>query len=224
MTDIPPEYFNQIVIGDARELAKRIPDESVDLIFTDPIYDRIDDYRWLAKTAARVLKPNGSLLVFQWASHMRETLNALNPLILEWIFSLYIPNRTKDTRCKAGFNKWTPCLWLSRGDVKSPRVADLIQCNAFQSVLGDGTSNHEWSKSPEFFYYYIDAICNINDSVLDPFVGGGTVPAVCKMLGRNYIAFEIDPDTAERARERVRNTQPPLFVLQPEQAVMDLVE
>lgn len=45
MIDIPPEYLNQIVTGDARELAKRIPDESVDLIFTDPIYDCIDDYR-----------------------------------------------------------------------------------------------------------------------------------------------------------------------------------
>jgi hypothetical protein len=30
------------------------------------------------------------------------------------------------------------------------------------------------------------------------------------MLQRNYIAFEIDPDTAEMARERVLNTQPPL--------------
>jgi hypothetical protein len=38
---------NGIYCGDARELAKAIPDESVDLIFTDPIYDRIDDYRWL---------------------------------------------------------------------------------------------------------------------------------------------------------------------------------
>ena len=34
--DIPLEYRNQIVTGDARELAKRIPDESIDLIFTSP--------------------------------------------------------------------------------------------------------------------------------------------------------------------------------------------
>ena len=58
--------------------------------------------------------------------------------------------------------------------------------------------------------------------ILDPFTGGGTVPAVCKMLGRNYIAFEIEPATAEAARERVLNTQPPLFVLEPEQVEMQL--
>jgi len=40
------------------------------------------------------------------------------------------------------------------------------------------------------------------------------------MLGRNYIAFEIDPATADLARERVRNTQPPLFVPEPEQMEM----
>jgi len=43
------------------------------------------------------------------------------------------------------------------------------------------------------------------------------------MLGRRYLAFEIDPDSAELARERVRNTQPPLFVPQPEQATLNMV-
>jgi DNA modification methylase len=33
-----------IYTGDARELSRAIPDESVDLIFTDPVYDRIEDY------------------------------------------------------------------------------------------------------------------------------------------------------------------------------------
>jgi len=41
-------------------------------------------------------------------------------------------------------------------------------------------------------------------------------------LGMHYLAFEIEPDVAERARERVRNTQPPLFVMEPEQTEMGL--
>ena len=209
---IPPEYQNQIVTGDAKELAERIPDKSISLIFTDPEYEKIEDYSWLAETALRVLKPGGSLLAFQWAAYMRETLNALSPLKLEWILSLYIPNRSKDTRCKAGFNKWTPCLWLSRGDAKSPRVADLLQCNAFQAVFNDGSSNHEWSKSPEFYYYYTNAFTRSDSIVFDPFVGGGTAAAVCKMLRLNYIAFEIDPQKAERAREKVKTTREPLIV------------
>ena len=42
------------------------------------------------------------------------------------------------------------------------------------------------------------------------------------MLGRHYVAFEIDPNVAERARERVANTQMPLFVPEPEQMEMAL--
>jgi len=39
-------------------------------------------------------------------------------------------------------------------------------------------------------------------------------------LLREGRVFEIDPDVAESARERVRNTQPPLFVMQPDQEAM----
>ena len=206
---------NGIYTGDARELAQAIPDESIDLIFTDPVYDQIDDYQWLTEMAAKKLKVTGSLLVFQWAGFLRETFMVVLSLAYEGLLALYIPNRTKDTRNKVGFNKWTPCLWMSRGQVKSPKAHDILRCNAFEPVFGDGSSNHPWSKSPEFFAYYITALKP--EVILDPFCGGGTVPAVCKMLGRKYLAFEIDPEVAEKARERVRNTNPPLFVLEPEQ-------
>ena len=55
------------------------------------------------------------------------------------------------------------------------------------------------------------------DIVLDPFCGSGTTCLAARALGRHYLAFEIDPDTCELARERVRNTQPPLFVPEVEQ-------
>jgi DNA modification methylase len=215
------DMLNQILTGDARELSKSIPDGSIDLIFTDPEYEKIEDYAWLAAEAARALKPGGSLLCFQWAAYLRETLNALNPLKLEWVFSLYIPNRTKDTRCKAGFNKWTPCLWLSRGDAKSPRTADIMQCNAFQAVYGSGKSNHIWSKSPEFFVHYIEAFTKPGAICYDPFAGGGTLAAAAKITHRNFIAFEIDPTRADAARERVADTQPMCPILLGSQEAMD---
>jgi len=109
-------------------------------------------------------------------------------------------------------------LWFMKG--KSSRqtwiVSELGQ--AYQSK----NFGHEWGKNFGAVAYYVNAFTDNNGLVVDPFSGGGTVPAVCKMLGRHYLAFEIDPGVAERARERVRNTQPPLFVMQPEQAEMEL--
>lgn len=216
-------YLNTITTGDARELARALPDSSVDLIFCDPVYERIEDYAWLAETAARVLRPGGSLLCFQWTGFLQQTFAAMSALSFEWMFSLYIPNRTKDTRCKAGFNKWTPCLWFSSGDAKSPRTADIMQCNAFQAVFGTGESNHPWSKSPEFIFHLMERFTRPGAIVFDPFTGGGTVPAVCKMLNRNYIAFEVDPATAERARQRVDATQAmhPAFTAEQEAMVLE---
>ena len=55
------------------------------------------------------------------------------------------------------------------------------------------------------------------DIVLDPMCGSGTTPKMAKQTGRNWIGFDISEEYCELARKRVRETQPPLFVEQPEQ-------
>jgi DNA modification methylase len=63
-------------------------------------------------------------------------------------------------------------------------------------------------------------LCPPDGLVLDPFAGGGTVAASARREGRHSLSFEIDPDVAERARQRVAQTPVPLFTLEPEQAEM----
>jgi len=69
---------------------------------------------------------------------------------------------------------------------------------------------HATPKPEELMRRVIKATSNEGNIILDPMCGSGTTALASRQLGRNYIAFEIDPDTAELARERVRNTQPPL--------------
>jgi DNA modification methylase len=223
-TTIPPEYLNQIVTGDARELAKRIPDESVDLIFTDPPYPRefLPLYGWLAETAARVLKPGGSVMALCGHAYLPTILDMMREhLNYHWLNCQYQPTATSTATFwpRMVFIRWKPLVWFVKGKYT----------NRF--IIQDGVSpamqdkRFHWWGQPEdsAMYWLFEMLQRLENSItLDPLAGGGTVPAVCKMLGRNYIAFEIDPDTAERARERVRNTQPPLFVLQPEQSDMNL--
>jgi DNA modification methylase len=215
---IPEEYRNAIVTGDARELARRIPDESVDLVFTDPVYDRIEDYRWLAETAARVLKPDSACLVFtgpEWDTRCAVALGE-GGLRERWRFVYYLPGSSQRATC--GFNHYVPLLWFEKGHSKQRGTrADVFLAQAY--LLR--TANHRWNKDPRYVKQHIEAFTTEGAVIYDPFTGGGTVPAVCKMLGRNWIASEIDPDTAERARQRVAETQPPLFVLSEEQAVME---
>jgi DNA modification methylase len=206
------DMLNQITTGDARELAERIPDESVDLIFTDPVYERIEDYAWLAATAARVLKPNSAALVFCGIGYLPETLDAmrLGGLHYRWQGLWYQSNNMQ--RADMGFCNYSPFLWFEKG--RSKVVSPTGDVANVPIPSGKDNHNHRWNKRPELIARYLKAFSRPGALVWEPFAGGGTIPAVCKMHHRNYIAFEIDPATAVAARERVANTQPmhPAFV------------
>ena len=131
--DIPEEYRNQIVTGDARILAERIPDESIDLIFTDPVYDRIDDYKWLAETAARVLKPDSSALIWCGIGYLPQTLRALNGnnLQFKWQFVAGRPRGFPSRYCmQRVFSNWQSLLWFEKG-ISWPidTISDLVFSN-----------------------------------------------------------------------------------------------
>ena len=48
---------------------------------------------------------------------------------------------------------------------------------------------------------------NDYDTVLDPFMGCGTVPAVAKKMNRKYIGYEIDTTYYQQAVKRVSNAK-----------------
>ena len=215
-----PNDENQgIYTGDARELARAIPDESVDLIFTDPVYQNIDDYRWLAETAARVLKPDSACLAWTSIPMLPEVIQVMSiSLSYAWLLD-WLRHSLNIYYGRTGLTIKVPCLWMEKGNSKTrKRFADLYSTG--NTSISDG--GHKWSKPVPIITKWIDGFVEKGSIIIDPFTGGGTVPVVCKMLGRRWLAFEIDPDTAERARERVRNTQPPLFVMEPEQMEMGL--
>lgn len=76
---------------------------------------------------------------------------------------------------------------------------------------------HQTQKPIDLLNQLIHVAVPAGGIVCDPFCGSGSTCVSAKILGRRYLAFEIDPDIAELARNRVRNTQPPLFIPEPEQ-------
>lgn len=210
--DIPLEWRNQIITGDARVLTERIPDESISLILTDPVYDRMDDYRWLGEEAARILKPDTSLLAFCSIGLLGETISALSEasgLSYRWLLTANFAGR----RLFYGklHNSMMVCVWMQKGKGKLWGIVGdsttLPPIRPARYLQGDGAS---WDKHPKIMRMYVNAFCPEGGIIFDPFAGLGSTPAYAMALGRNYLAFEIQPDIAERARERVANTQPPL--------------
>lgn len=201
------EWEAGIYTGDAKELARDIPDESVDLIFADPIYENVDDYEWLAIIASRILKPNRACLAWVSTPLMPEVINVMHGY-LDWAWCLYW-NRSTDVKFypgRAGITVITPCLWFEKGkSEKHANYADYVLAG-----WDDTTSNHQWSKPRRVVEKWTTLLSARDAVVFDPFCGGGTVPVVCKLLNRQYLGFEIDPVIANSARKRLYHTQPPL--------------
>ena len=216
-----PNDENQgIYTGDARELAEAIPDESVDLIYTDPPYPKefLSLYGWMAEEAARILKPGGSLFTFAGHAYLPTVMNMLTRhLNYHWINCHYQPTVTRTATFwpRMVFIRWKPVLWFVKGEYK----------NRF--IIQDGVSPqaadkryHKWGQPTSGSIYWLYEMGTRIDTeaiVFDPFCGGGTTPAVCKQIFLRWIAFEILAETADDARKRVRETQPPLFVPEPQQ-------
>lgn len=202
--------LDTILTGDARALAARIPDKSVDFIFTDPVYERIEDYAWLAETAARILKPNRACLV--WCSNRGQfaAKAAMEPH-LTFVLPL---NYTKVAKAHRAFGYktflWTtPCLWFQKGThADHTWLVDTVidHGNAIISTATPPKDSYKWHKNPEAYISWLKAFSRPGDVVYDPFTGSGSLPVECKRLGRHFLASEIDPQVAEQARQRLAAT------------------
>lgn len=203
-----PNDTNQgVYTGDARILSEAIPDESVDLIFTDPIYQNIDDYRWLAETAARVLVNGGNVLIYLAHYYLDRVLEVMGrSLNYRWLLV--------EKKISSGgliwsyrlYSHYVPLLWFTKGQPKGK----LSRIDFLWSIPKGAEVNYQWSKNRCRIEYWLSRFSESADIVWDPFCGGGAGQAACKTLGRRYLAFEIISEIANLARRRIANTQPPL--------------
>lgn len=216
------ELINKITTGDAKELAQRIPDESIDLIFTDPVYDQIEDYEWLANEAMRVLKNDSACLVYCAIGNLPDVHNAMRGggLSYRWrLVTRTVWSNEFHGKLLVGTQE---CLWYEKGKSKILQSIFDLEMATMKERGNYKRNGKNWGKHLGIAKRYIETFCPSQGIFLDPFCGSATNLVACKILGRDYIAFEIDPIIAELARDRVLNTQPPLFVLEPEQQEMEI--
>jgi DNA modification methylase len=204
---------NKIYNEDCLEGLKRLEDNSIDLVITDPPYNWGKDFE------------NDNLEEKEYWEFIVKVFEELYRISKSWI-SVDIP-RTRlldfqkvicnkfifyDYFCLAVNNSMANCgLGIDRFSLKiiaKKNQEDKIKhrkSNLFishRSSTGKYTG-HPTQKDLNGYKYIIQMLSNEGDLVLDCFMGSGTTAVACKQLNRNFIGFEISKDYLDMCNKRL---------------------
>jgi len=208
------KYLNKIICGDCLEILKELPDNSVDLVLTDPPYginyDNKDLNRQSPENFGKIENDNGEIdylnliTEFQRISKMVIVFGAINfmqDLPYKGIWICW-DKRTKIEADKV-FGSPFELAWCNKisGYDKIYRIMHGGVINADRKELKKRV--HPTQKPVELMKRIIEDFSKEDDIVLDPFLGSGTTAVACKQLGRNYIGIELSKEYCSIAKKRL---------------------
>ncbi len=180
--------------------------------------------KWLTQ-AKRVLKDDGSIYLFmgvRYISYVYAILEQeLNMTFNSWITWFYTQGIGKIKGFSPRhddilfFTKHPKNYTFNLDEVRVPQkfyrsVNNMRGANPgnvwqFSHVhyCNENRCLHPTQKPEGLFERMILASSNIDDTVLDPFVGSGTALRVCQQLGRNCIGIDKNPSYVEMAKKRL---------------------
>jgi DNA modification methylase len=191
----------QVRGGDFRDILGDIPDGAESLVLTDPPYSRasIPLYGDLARLAARVLVPGGSLIAYA-GNYALPQIGALMNKHLRYWHTLCLKHSGGSARLpgKYVFVGWKPLLWYVKGErANNKLMADVIQSSPPDKTL------HEWEQGEVEAAYLIERLSRPGDLILDLMCGSGTTLVTALKLGRRALGVEIDEERAKVATARL---------------------
>jgi site-specific DNA-methyltransferase (adenine-specific) len=201
--DLPADARCRLFVADVAGMADRLAPGSVDCIVTDPPYPRqfLPVYADLARTAAHVLKPGGSCLVMVGQSYLPEIIAAMTPhLRYHWTVAYLTPGGQATQLWDRKVNTfWKPVLWFVNGDHAGDWVGDVVR----SSPNDNDKRFHHWGQSESGMADLLRRFTAAGQTILDPFLGGGTTGVVALDLGRMFVGADIDGKAVETAQARL---------------------
>ena len=171
---------NILAFGDCNEILSCIEKNSVDLVLTDPPYN---GYRSLADLCPPLMKNGTSLITFTEHCVLEDAVSAFRDrLNYHWLLAV---NRREKTRGGIEIH-WRPALWYVKSYHGGGALWDMITADDF-----------EWC------VIVIENLTRPGDTVLDPFLGSGTVALAAIELDRHFIGIENDQYTFATAVSRI---------------------
>ncbi|WP_460299806.1 DNA-methyltransferase [Clostridium botulinum] len=201
---------------------KQIPDNSVDLIITDPPYGINFTKGYKSGSKGLVHGDDGFSVMFFLDEILKEFSRVLKPDSALYIFTRFDVMPYWWLKLKNYFITKNQIIWFKggggMGDLKGNFSYNyetiMFSTNGKHQIRGkrDGSvwqipkckqEYHETQKPLELIEKIILHSSDEGMTVLDPFMGSGTTAVACINTNRNYVGFEILEDYYKIANERI---------------------
>jgi DNA modification methylase len=122
---------------------------------------------------------------------------------LDWYFKveLFNPHEAPPIWPRRMITRTKPLLMWTKG----PAVIQIWNMTDVYQGQGKDKRYHRWGQDVGSARYVIEYILGTGAKavLLEPFTGGGATLSACKILGIDYVGFELDPIVAQSARDRI---------------------
>jgi len=198
----------RLICGDIKDGFPEIEDGSIDIIITDPPYERkaveTGLYDALASFSARVLKDSGILVCMVGTAHLPEVYRRLcsdSRLRYHWQLCVILPRQAPALHWKRISTHHKPVIVLTKGLYKGPLASDLIQASTDKNA---GKEFHHWGQDSYVMAELLRRFTSEpNTLVVDPFVGGGSVAEACVQANMKFIGCDIDRQCIKTTQKRI---------------------
>ena len=226
---------NKIYNMDCLKGLKQLPDESIDLIITDPPYntgmtnkerkndkwlnsffnDKFTDIEYLNliegmfKESFRVLKNNSACYIFiNWKQE--PFLRKIGSKYFKFKQLLIWDKLIHGLNYQNYAYRYECLLFFVKGDFRPKRIYNKTDILRYSRVNQNNEIDHETVKPVRLIQNIIKDNSDKGQIVLDMFMGSGTTAVACLMAQRNFIGFEISKkycDIAEKRRKKWINQE-----------------
>jgi len=226
----------EIYYSSWRKLLEDIDDEEVQCIFTDPPYNSMEKHRTIGTTTRLKESKSSSNKWFDTIPN-KEFKDVFEEFyrVLETSCHLYVM-ADKDTAYtikpiaeETGFTYWNSIVWnkekVGMGyhyrrqheftlffekrvgrhnrQLNSKSISDVISYPSIPIKQ----RNHPAGKPPILAQICIANSTQVGDTVLDPFMGGGSTAIAAHTCDCDFIGCDIDRETVEEATKYIKNFQ-----------------
>lgn len=222
----------KLINGNCLDTLKNIPNESIDLIVTDPPYPttsrgnagnsggmlqkdinkkgKVFTYNNInckeyAPEFYRLLKDGSHCYVMTNHINLIDMLNTFTDVGFHFIKSL-IWNKGNKIMGQYYMSQYEYILFFRKGKGKKINncgTSDILSIPNKKTKDKDGKNIHDTEKPIELMEVFVVNSSQENELVIDPFMGVGSTGLACIKNNRNFIGIEIDENYFNIAKSRL---------------------